>query len=224
MALQAWGIRQRNKAAAQAANMKMTGAVQEMNYAFQNYEQERRDSYEAAVNDIIKTRINQMQLNSSVQAAIAEGVAGGGRTADRLIRAGEADTARAVGSIQDNYSRKSNEIDLNKETTALSTKEYIANTYAQAKPDKIGDLMSLAATGLKGYAAKKDATAINNYRRNVNVSPIETTRNALGNDRGWGDYTGYKLKTKRQNDYNFAWEPKYSNSRFRTMNRLREGV
>lgn len=34
MALQAWGIRQRNKAAAQAANMKMTGAVQEMNYAF----------------------------------------------------------------------------------------------------------------------------------------------------------------------------------------------
>ena len=69
-------------------------------------------------------------------------MAGGGRTADRLIRAGEADTARAVGSIQDNYSRKSNEIDLNKETTALSTKEYIANTYAQAKPDKIGDLMS----------------------------------------------------------------------------------
>lgn len=133
-----------------------------MNYAFQNYELERQDAYDAAVNDIIKTRINQMQLNSQVNAAIAEGYAGGGRTANRLMRAAEADTSRTVASIQDNYSRKSNEVDLNKESTLLSTKDYIANLQEQgkiSKTQKFSDILALGATALSGYNEYKTQKA-----------------------------------------------------------------
>ena len=131
--LQALGMRQQYSAQAKYLEAQARGATKEMNYAFQNYELERQDAYDAAVNDIIKTRINQMQLNSQVNAAIAEGYAGGGRTANRLMRAADADTSRTVASIQDNYSRKSNEVDLNKESTLLSTKDYIANLQEQGR-------------------------------------------------------------------------------------------
>lgn len=173
--LQAFGIRQQNYANASLAEAQARGSVREMNYAFQNYELERQDAYDAAVNDIIKTRINQMQLNSQVNAAIAEGMSGGGRTANRLMRAAAADTSRAIDSIQDNYLRKSNEIDLNKETQALSTADYISNLKAQSKPNKWADILSLAGTALQGY---------NDYRNE------KTTAKASGGDFGFnGSYT-----------------------------------
>lgn len=160
--LQALGMRQQYSAQARYLEAQATGATKEMNYAFQNYEQERQDAYDAAVNDIIKTRINQMQLNSQVNAAINEGYAGGGRTADRLMRAAEADTSRSVASVQDNYSRKSNEVDLNKETTLLSTKDYIAQLKKQgeiSRSQKFADILNLGATALSGYNEYKTQKA-----------------------------------------------------------------
>lgn len=151
MALQAFGIYQNSKANARIAEAQAKEAYKEMNYSLQNYEIQRQDAYDSAVNDIMKTRINQAQLNSQVNAAIAEGMAGGGRTANRLKRAAEADTSRAVSSIQDNYLRQSNEIDLNKETTLLSTKDYIKNLKAQSKPNKWADILNLTTTALQGY-------------------------------------------------------------------------
>lgn len=151
---QAYGMSRQYKEQAKYYEAQSQGATTEMNYALQNYEQERQDSYDAAVNDIIKTRINQMQLNSQVNAAINEGYAGGGRTADRLMRAAEADTSRSVASVQDNYLRKSNEVDLNKETTLLSTKDYIAQLQKQSeisRYQKFSDILSLASTAWSGY-------------------------------------------------------------------------
>lgn len=162
VAMQAYGMRQQYNAQAKYLEAQAQGATKEMNYAFQNYEIERQDAYDAAVNDIIKTRINQMQLNSQVNAAIAEGYAGGGRTADRLMKAAEADTSRAVASVQDNYLRKSNEVDLNKETTLLSTKDYIANLQKQgeiSRSQKFADILSLASTALSGYNGYKTQSA-----------------------------------------------------------------
>ncbi len=162
VAMQAYGMRQQYNAQAKYLEAQAQGATKEMNYAFQNYEIERQDAYDAAVNDIIKTRINQMQLNSQVNAAIAEGYAGGGRTADRLMRAAEADTSRSVASVQDNYLRKSNEVDLNKETTLLSTKDYIAQLQKQgeiSRSQKFSDILSLASTALAGYNEYKTQKA-----------------------------------------------------------------
>lgn len=162
VAMQAYGMRQQYNAQAKYLEAQAQGATKEMNYAFQNYEIERQDAYDAAVNDIIKTRINQMQLNSQVNAAISEGYAGGGRTADRLMRAAEADTSRFVASVQDNYLRKSNEVDLNKETTLLSTKDYIANLQKQgeiSRSQKFADILNLGATALSGYNEYKTQSA-----------------------------------------------------------------
>lgn len=175
--LKALGMRQQYSAQAKYLEAQARGATKEMNYAFQNYEIERQDAYDAAVNDIIKTRINQMQLNSQVNAAVAEGYAGGGRTANRLMRAAEADTSRAVASIQDNYSRKGNEVDLNKEATLLSTKDYIANLQEQgkiSKRQKFMDILSLAATGLSGY---------NSYK-----TEAQNARNSGGSFNFWGSH------------------------------------
>lgn len=162
VAMQAYGMRQQYNAQAKYLEAQAQGATKEMNYAFQNYEIERQDAYDAAVNDIIKTRINQMQLNSQVNAAIAEGYAGGGRTANRLMRAAEADTSRSVASVQDNYLRKSNEVDLNKETTLLSTKDYIAQLQKQgeiSRSQKFADILNLGATALSGYNEYKTQKA-----------------------------------------------------------------
>lgn len=174
--LQALGMRQQYSQKAKYLEAQARGATKEMNYAFQNYEIERQDAYDAAVNDIMKTRINQMQLSSQVEAAVAEGY-GGGRTANRLLRAADADTSRTVSSIQDNYGRKSNEVDLNKEMTLLSTKDYIMNLKEQgkiSKRQKLMDILSLATTGLQGY----------NEYKNQKVA----AKNAGGGFGFWGSY------------------------------------
>lgn len=151
VALQAMGIASKNNAQASMAESLASGSYKQMNYAFENYEIERQDAYDAAVDEILKTRINSQQLGSQVNAAIMQDYQGGGRTAARLMRDAEAETARAVSSIQENYNNKSSEIDLNKERTLLSTNDYLANLKEQYKPNKLGDILSLGATALQGY-------------------------------------------------------------------------
>lgn len=132
------------------------GAVREMNYAFQNYEQERTDAYDAAVAEITKTRLNAMTLNSQVEAAVNEDMSG--RTANLLIKSTEGDTARTVASMQDNYDRKSNEVDLNKETKMLSTEDYLKNLNASAPkmPSRFTNLVGTAAVGLNAYTMARN--------------------------------------------------------------------
>lgn len=136
---------------AQAMKQQADVAIQSMNREFMNYEIERRDAFDAAVQEITKTRLNALQLNSAVEAAVMEEMAGGGRTADRIIRSVKADEARAIASIQENYQRKSNEIDLNKETTLISTKNYIAGLKPPSMPSRLGMLFDMASTGLNAY-------------------------------------------------------------------------
>jgi hypothetical protein len=126
-------------------------AIREMNYSWQNYEMERTDAFDAAVQEIENTRINALGLNGAVKGAVLENLSG--NTANLLIRNAEGDTARAVASIQDNYKRKSNEIDLNKDYKRISTQDYLKNLNASApqSPSRFANFVSTAASGLEWY-------------------------------------------------------------------------
>lgn len=134
-------------------------AITQMNYAYQNYEQERTDAFDAAVAEITKTRQNALQLNSAVKAAVNENASG--RTANMIVRSVEGDTARAVGSVKDNYARKSNEIDLNEDATFKSTASYIDNLNASAPkmPGRFANFVGTAATVLQNYTATMNQKA-----------------------------------------------------------------
>lgn len=140
------GQREQAKAYQAQLDAQAKAAVTEMNFAFQNYEAERTDAFDQTVADIMKIRQNSMQLNSGVKTAVNENMSG--RTANLLVRNVEGDTARAVGSAKDNYSRKANEIDLNKEATLRSTKSYIDNLNASAPkmPSALSNILGTAAT------------------------------------------------------------------------------
>lgn len=142
-------------AAASAAQASMdaqaAAAIRELNFSWQNYEAERTDAFDAAVQEIENTRINALGLNSAVKGAVIENMSG--NTAKLLIRNVEGDTARAVASIQDNYGRKSNEIDLNKDYKRISTQDYLKNLNASAPkmPGRFANFVSTAASGLSWY-------------------------------------------------------------------------
>lgn len=150
------GQRSSAKAAQAAMDAQASAAIRELNYAWQNYEAERTDAFDAAVQEIENTRINALGLNSAVKGAVIENMSG--NTANLLIRNAEGDTARAVASIQDNYGRKSNEIDLNKEARALSTQDYLKNLNASApkSPSRFANFVSTAGSGLKYFTGAMD--------------------------------------------------------------------
>ena len=138
--------------AAQASmDAQAAAAIRELNFSWQNYEAERTDAFDAAVQEIENTRINALGLNSAVKGAVIENMSG--NTAKLLIRNAEGDTARAVASIQDNYGRKSNEIDLNKDYKRISTQDYLKNLNASAPkmPGRFANFVSTAASGLSWY-------------------------------------------------------------------------
>lgn len=145
--------------AEQNAKAARTAAIHQMNLSFQNYEMERQDAYDSAVQEIMKTRLNAEELNAGVDAAINEDMAGGGRTADLLKRNVRGDESRAVSSIQENYQRKSNEVDLNKEGTLISAKSQIASI---KPPSRVAAALQIATTvmGAKTTMDNAAATAI----------------------------------------------------------------
>ena len=159
------GQKSQASAAQSAMNAQKTAAVQQMNYAFQNFEQERRDAFDAAINQLDKNAHNSMQLNSEVSNSINETMSG--NTARLLERNVVGDTLRTKSSIKDNYDRKSNEIDLNKESQLKSTKDYIDNLNASAPkmPSTFTNLVSSAATGLEAYT-------IGQNRRQLRINTI----------------------------------------------------
>lgn len=151
------GANAQNKALQQQA----TAAVSNMNYNFQNYEMQRQDAFDEAVTEIEKTRLNAMQLNSSVEAAVNEDLSGGGRTAQLIMRSVQGDEARNVGAVKENYRQKSNEIDLNKESIAKGTQMNLdalkdaAKTNAKAA--RLGIVSSIIGGVTSGMSAKNDA-------------------------------------------------------------------
>ena len=141
---------EQNAAAARQA------AIHGMNISFQNYEMERQDAFDSAVQEIMKTRMNADELNAGVDAAVNEDMAGGGRTADLLKRNVRGDAARAISSIQENYGRKSDEIDINKEGTLISTKAKVDSIQA---PSRVAAALQIAGIGLSTKAYLDNAQA-----------------------------------------------------------------
>lgn len=151
LASTAFGIYSQNKAleaqgranAATARSM-----VTSMNYTLQNLEHERRDIFEATVQELERTQLQGRRLSSSVTAAVQEGLMGGGRTASLLMRSSAADTNRAAQSVKDNYQKKSDEIDLNKEATLLNTRAQIRSIREVQKPSIFGAVLNLGTAYL----------------------------------------------------------------------------
>lgn len=139
------------KAAQETMEAKKEAAVRNMNYMFQNFEQERQDAFDATVAKLTELQISGLELNSKVEAATNEQMSG--RTANLINRSVKGDMNRTATSLKDNYARKSNEIDLNKETALLQTKDYISglNASAPKMPSRFANFINSAGIILDGY-------------------------------------------------------------------------
>jgi hypothetical protein len=160
--LQILGNYMGQKSAAAASQEQMeanrTAAIKGMNYKFQNYEQERINAFDTAVNELDKIAHQGMELGSNVDVALNENMSNGGRTADMIRRQVSGDTARTRASLQDNYDLKQNEIDLNKESALISTKDYIdnLNNSAPKMPSAFENLLSSSQIILGSYTKYQD--------------------------------------------------------------------
>jgi len=142
-----------------AAEAQMQGVVKSMNFNLQNYEMQRQDAFDATVQEIMETRLNAQGLNAGVEAAVGQDLAGGGRTADLIMRSVKGDELRTVGSVKDNYSRKSNEIDLNKETTVRNTQDQLKAIEKSTSNNNLTTALSIASIGLGAYKSYEDQLA-----------------------------------------------------------------
>ena len=150
--------------------------ITSMNYSFQNLEQERADAFDATVEDLQKIRLQGGRMTSQVAAAVNEGLAGGGRTANLLKRSVQADTNRALSSSRDNYRRKSNEIDLNKEAQALDTQGRLSSIAQVQKPSLWSTIFKV---GTAYYGAKQTEDAIQGIRAQGGVKDSDSWSHAL---------------------------------------------
>ena len=150
--------------------------ITSMNYGFQNLEQERADAFDATVDDLQKIRLQGNRQVKSVEAAVNEELAGGGRTADMLKRSAMADVNRAVWSSKDNYARKSNEIDLNKESQAMEAKGRINSIAQVEKPSLWSTMLKL---GTAYYSAKQTEDAIQGIRAQGGVKDSNSWSHSL---------------------------------------------
>lgn len=175
------GQRAQAKAAQATMNAQAKAAITEMNWNIMDLEQQRTDAFDQAVVEISNTRLNSMQLNSGVKAAVNETMSG--RTANHIVRAAEGDTARAVSSIQDNYQRKSNEVDLNRERQVKSTHEFLENLNASAPkmPSRFTNLLSSAATGLNNYTQAQNILNQQKITGGIGKTAKTATKTWVGN-------------------------------------------
>lgn len=175
------GQRAQAKAAQATMNAQAKAAITEMNWNIMDLEQQRTDAFDQAVVEISNTRLNSMQLNSGVKVAVNETM--NGRTANLIVRAAEGDTARAVSSIQDNYQRKSNEVDLNRERQVKSTHEFLENLNASAPkmPSRFTNFLSSAATGLSNYTQAKNIMNTQKITCGIGKTAKTATKTWVGN-------------------------------------------
>nr|DAW75309.1 MAG TPA: putative internal virion protein B [Caudoviricetes sp.] len=185
MASTIFGIYSQNKALEAQGHANLATArsmVTSMNYSLQNLEQERRDIFEATVQELERTQLQGRRLTSSVSAAVSEGLQGGGRTANLLVRSAEADTHRAMASVKDNYQKKSNEVDLNKEATLMNTKAQIRSIRDVQKPSLLG---TIAQLGTAYLGARQEQEKINLMRKQAGVGQDKPPMGAGGVHFAW---------------------------------------
>lgn len=185
MASTIFGIYSQNKALEAQGRANVATArsmVQSMNYSLQNLEQERRDIFEATVQELERTQLQGRRLTASVDAAVHEGLQGGGRTADLLMRSGRADTHRAMASVKDNYQKKSNEVDLNKEATLMNTKAQIRSIRDVQKPSLLG---TIAQIGTAYLGARQEQERLNLLRKQAGVGEDKPPMGAGGVHFAW---------------------------------------
>lgn len=195
-----------NRAAENAqieANKKTArGYLQQMNYSFQNMEIQRQSLFASAVDDLTKTRMQANRQVSSVLASIGEDNSGGGRTAEALVRSVKGMKGRALDSIVANYKIKSNEIDLNKEATLISTKNAIDSIPAVTRKSLGSYLMDAANT----YIAAKGAIDERNKGKGDTKSGTEVIHNEDGSYSYNRDVRGVNLDKYMEtntNQYSF---------------------
>lgn len=147
------------KAQARALSQQANAVGKNLAYTFQNYELQRVDAFDSAVNSLMKVQTNALGLESSVRAAINEETGGDSRTGRALQRAAHADTLRTVSGIKDVYERQSDEISLNKEAAKRSAMDEIANIKAQAPqmPSYWSLLGNIAGDTLNVYNSYQNA-------------------------------------------------------------------
>lgn len=133
-------------------------AITTMNYAFQNYEEERRDAFDTALSNLEKLNINASGLQGSVDNAVSEDL-GDSKTGRLLSRATHAEALRAALSEKDNFKRRSNEIDLNKEQQLVYTKSYTAGLHPPKMPSKGELIFRLANAGYQAYTQQQQVDA-----------------------------------------------------------------
>lgn len=185
MASTIFGIYSQNKALEAQGHANLATArsmVTSMNYSLQNLEQERSDIFEATVQELERTQLQGRRLTSSVSAAVSEGLQGGGRTANLLVRSAEADTHRAMASVKDNYQKKSNEVDLNKEATLMNTKAQIRSIRDVQKPSLLG---TIAQLGTAYLGARQEQEKINLMRKQAGVGQDKPPMGAGGVHFAW---------------------------------------
>ena len=151
--------RENAKAQARALSQRANAVGKNLAYTFQNYELQRVDAFDSAVNSLMKVQTNAIGLESSVRAAINEETGGDSRTGRALQRAAHADTLRTVSGIKDVYERQSDEISLNKEAAKRSAMDEIANIKAQAPqmPSYWSLLGNIAGDTLNVYNSYQNA-------------------------------------------------------------------
>lgn len=135
---------------AQANNKTIQSMIQSMNYSFQNFEQNRRDAFEDTISQLEKVKLQGNRQVGSVLSAVNEGIVGGGRTANLIVRSAQADVNRTTNSIKENYAKKMNEIDLNKETTLLNMKAQINAIPKVEAPSFLDTLLQLGTAYVAG--------------------------------------------------------------------------
>lgn len=182
---------QRRQAEAQADQIiaQAKGAIKTMNYSLGNFENERRNAFEASVAQLGAIRMQARGLEESVQASTGEYQSG--KTAKLLVRSTKADGLRTTNQVKDNFIRKSDEIDQNKERVFLSTREYLSHLETPRIPTLIGGIISQAGTLLSAY---------NDYK-NMNANRISK----IGDGSGVGGTSGTHVESLVR-----RWEPDYT--------------
>ena len=152
------GEREQAKAQGRQMAEQAKNAILTMNYAFQNYEEERRDAFEPGLANLEKLEINSSGLIGSVENAVSEEM-GDSKTGRLLNRATHAEKLRTALSEKDTYTRRSNEIDLNKEQQLQYTKSYTAGLHPPKLPSKGELLFRMANNGYQWYSQMKNIKA-----------------------------------------------------------------
>lgn len=164
-----------------ANNKTARGYMQQMNYSFQNYEQQRQDAFASAIDSLTKNRMLAHEQEATVSAAVNEDQMAGGRTSNLINRSVKGDESRMASSIIGNYNTKSDEIDLNKESVLTSTKNAINSIGSVETPSYFSTILNTATNYLNTYNTLQN---IGSRRSKANIGTVQTGNTAQGTDNG----------------------------------------